>query len=357
MTSDRKRAMPCITRRQLLLGALALACGPSHARRPAATGYAGRADVRPFIDSAVAEQGIPRKWLEQTLASGRRSPQAERLMTPSVTPPPRDWTRYRARALDEARLREAVAFQHAHRHALARAAETFGVPAEVVVAILGIETVFGRVMGTFRTLDVLLTLAFDYPRRSAFYREELAHFLALGHQGRLNVLKQTGSFAGAIGLPQFMPSSIRRYALDFDGDGRVDLARSAADAIGSVASYLQREGWQRDRPVMFDAIANEAIAEQLGRGIAAAHTWAEVAELGVRIDGYLPPDTKVLLLDLPYLQGDGSANVEYRIGTVNMAALLHYNRSYFYGAAVAEFAATLRTANSEQQATPGSASG
>jgi membrane-bound lytic murein transglycosylase B len=154
-----------------------------------------------------------------------------------------------------------------------------------------------------------------------------------------------------------MPSSIRRYALDFDGDGRVDLARSAADAIGSVASYLHREGWQRDRPVMFDAIANEAIAEQLGRGIAAAHTWADVAELGVRIDGYLPPETKVLLLDLPYLQGDGSANVEYRIGTVNMAALLHYNRSYFYGAAVAEFAATLRTANAEQQATPGSASG
>jgi len=357
MTADRNRAMSCITRRHLLLGTLALACGQSHARQPAATGYAGRADVRPFIDAVVAEQGIPRSWIEQMLAAGRRSAQAERLMTPSVTPPPRDWTRYRARALDEGRLREAVAFQHTHRRTLARASDTFGVPAEVVVAIIGIETVFGRVMGTLRTLDVLLTLAFDYPRRSAFYRDELAHFLALGHLGRLDVLKQTGSFAGAIGLPQFMPSSIRRYALDFDGDGRVELARSAADAIGSVASYLHREGWQRDRPVMFDAIANEAIAEQLGRGIAAAHNWAEVAELGVRIDGYLPPDAKVVLLDLPYLQEDGRANVEYRIGTVNLAAILHYNRSYFYGAAVAEFAATLRTRAAEPHATPGSALG
>jgi membrane-bound lytic murein transglycosylase B len=197
-------------------------------------------------------------------------------------------------------------------------------------------------MGSFRTLDVLATLAFDYPRRAAFYREELAHFLALGHQGRIDVLKQTGSFAGAIGLPQFMPSSIRRYALDYDGDGRIDLARSPTDAIGSVASYLHRQGWQRDHPVLFDAVANEAIAGQLGGGIVAAHSWTDVADLGVRIDGYLPPQAKVVLLDLPYLQDDQSTNFEYRIGTVNLASILHYNRSYFYGAAVAEFAATLQ---------------
>ena len=357
MTADRGRTMDGSRRRQLLFGGLALACGAGHARRPAAASYEGRPELQEFVDAVVAEQGIPRKWVERVLVTGRRSPQAERLMTPSLTPPPRDWTRYRARALDEARLREAMTYRQAHRGTLARAFDTFGVPAEIVVAIIGIETMFGRVMGTFRTLDVLMTLAFDYPRRAAFYRAELAHFLALGHQGRIDVLKQTGSFAGAIGLPQFMPSSIRRYALDFDGDGRIDLARSAADAIGSVASYLQREGWQRDRPVMLEAIANEAIAERLGRGIAAAHDWADVAELGVRIDGYLSPDTKVVLLDLPYLQDDGGTNVAYRIGTVNMAAILHYNRSYFYGAAVAEFAAALRTLAAEPQATPGSTAG
>ncbi len=329
-------------RRQFALGALALACGAGQARTPLPVPYADRPEVRSFIDALVAEQGVPRGWAEKVLASGRRSPQAERLMTPSLSPPPRDWLRYRARALDEVRLREAVAFQGRHRRTLARAVDDFGVPAQIVVAIIGIETMFGRAMGNFRTLDVLLTLAFDYPRRAAFYREELVHFLALGHQGNIDVLKQRGSFAGAIGLPQFMPSSIRRYALDYDGDGRIDLARSATDAIGSVANYLHRQGWQRDLPVMFDAIANEAIAEQLGRGIAAERTWADVADLGVRIDGYLPPETPVVLLDLPYLQEDDSVDFEYRIGTVNLAALLHYNRSHFYGAAVAEFAATLR---------------
>jgi membrane-bound lytic murein transglycosylase B len=334
--------MAGFVRRQVLLGALAWAAGAAHARRPAPGPYVGRPDVREFVDGVASEYGVPRAWAERVLATGRRSAQAERLMTPTLTPPPRDWTRYRTRALDESRLREATVFREAHRRALARAYDDFGVPAEIVVAIIGIETVFGRVMGTYRTLDVLLTLAFDYPRRAAFYREELAHFLALGHQGRLDVLKQTGSFAGAIGLPQFMPSSIRRYALDYDGDGRIELARSSTDAIGSVASYLHRQGWQRDEPVMFDAIANEAIAEQLGRGVVAAHAWADVADLGVRIDGYLPPEAKVVLLDLPYLQEDQSTNFEYRIGTVNAAAILHYNRSYFYGAAVAEFAAMLR---------------
>ncbi len=331
-----------VRRRQMLLGTLAWAAGAVHAR-PAAPGpYAERPEVREFVDSELAGHGVPPDWAVQVLATGRRSTQAERLMTPTLTPPPRDWTRYRARALDESRLREAVAFHRAHRRTLARADDEFGVPAEIVVAIIGIETVFGRVMGTFRTLDVLLTLAFDYPRRAAFYRQELAHFLVLGHRGRIDVLKQTGSFAGAIGLPQFMPSSIRQYALDYDGDGRIDLARSPADAIGSVASYLHRHGWQREQAVMFDAVANEAIAEQLGRGIVAAYPWAEVAELGVRIDGYLPPDTRVVLLDLPYLQEDQSTDYQYRIGTVNLATILHYNRSYFYGAAVAEFAATLR---------------
>ena len=334
--------MRSIGRRRALLAALAFAAGAGQARPPAPVPYAGRPDVQVFIDTVVADHGVPRGWAEKVLATGRRSAQAQRLMTPSLTPPPRDWARYRARALDEARLRDAAAFHGAHRRTLARALDDFGVPAEIVVAIIGIETVFGRVMGNFRTLDVLLTLAFDYPRRSAFYREELAQFLVLGHQGHLDVLTQTGSFAGAIGLPQFMPSSIRSYALDYDGDGRIELARSPTDAIGSVASYLHRQGWRRDEQVMFDAVANEAIAEQLGRGIVAAHAWADVADLGVRIDGYLPPDAKVVLLDLPYLQDDQSTNFEYRIGTVNLAAILHYNRSYFYGAAVAEFAATLR---------------
>lgn len=329
-------------RRRLLLAALALASTNAAANTTPPGRYTERPEVQAFIDGLVAEHRLERSWLEKVLATGRYSARAERLMTPSLSPPPRDWHGYRARVLDEARLEHAADYWLVHQRTLSRAEEEFGVPSEIAVAIIGIETLFGRITGNFRTLDVLLTLAFDYPRRAAFYREELTHFLVLGHDGRLDVLKQTGSFAGAIGLPQFMPGSIRRYALDYDGDARIDLLRSTADAIGSIANYLQHNGWQRNRPVMFSATANEAIAEQLGRGISAEHPWVAVAELGVRIDGYLPPETPVLLLDLPYPGGDGSTAVEYRIGTANLATLLHYNRSYFYAAAVAEFAAELR---------------
>jgi len=338
--------MPPMKRRQLLLSALglvtAVAAAPATARRKPAPGYADRPEVGEFIDRVATEQGIRSDWIRRVLASGRRSEQAERLMTPSLSPPPRDWQRYRARAFDELRLRDAVTFSRTQQRHLDRAAAEFGVPAEIVVAIIGIETVFGRVMGDFRTLDVLLTLAFDYPRRSAFYRDELAQFLALGHEGRLDVLKQTGSFAGAIGLPQFMPSSIRRYAVDYDGDSRIDLTRSPADAIGSVASFLAQHGWERGRPVMYAATANEAITALAGGGIVASRSWSELADLGVRIDGYLLPETPVVLLDLPYPADDGATGFEYRVGTVNLAAILHYNRSYFYGAAVAEFAAAVR---------------
>jgi membrane-bound lytic murein transglycosylase B len=340
MHSDQQTMMNH-SRRRWLMATLALIGAAARAASGSAPTYTQRPDVQQFIDALAAEHGLPRTWIEHVLATGRYSARAERLMTPSLTPPPRDWSRYRARALDEARLRDAALYRQLHRPALARAEEEFGVPEQIVVSIIGIETLFGRLMGSFRTLDVLLTLSFDYPRRAAFYREELGHFLVLGYDGRIDVLKQTGSFAGAIGLPQFMPGSIRRYALDYDGDERIDLARSAADAIGSVANYLYQQGWQRHRPVMFNATADASIAEQLDHGISAIQTWAEVAELGVRIDGYLPPDTRVLLLDLPFVRNDGSTGVEYRLGTANLATILHYNRSYFYAAAVAEFADAL----------------
>ena len=332
-----------MNRRHLLLAALGLTVTGKATLAATALPYAQRPEVKAFVDTLVVEHGIARDWIERVLASGRYSARAERLMTPSVSPAPRDWRRYRARVLDDARLADGIDYLRRHRPVLARAEEEFGVPASIVVSIIGIETLFGRIMGGFRTLDVLLTLAFDYTRRAAFFRDELAHFLILGFDGRIDVLKQTGSFAGAIGLPQFMPGSIRRYALDYDEDRRIDLAGSAADAIGSVANYLHQQGWQRAQPVMFNATADDSIAVQLGGGITAARSWADVAELGVRIDSYLPPATAVLLLDLPLLRDDGSTAVEYRLGTVNLATILHYNRSYFYATAVAEFAAALRS--------------
>lgn len=338
------------SRRHLLCCAAALAFAhaaraqtdPLDAAPPSAAEalpYLQREDVQQFIDEVVDVHGLDRAWVESVLAQGRYSEQAERLTTPALAPPAsRNWLDYRTRNVDERRVREGLAFFHKHRSVLARASARFGVPEPIMVSIIGIETRFGRLMGSFRTLDVLLTLSFDYPRRALLYREELAQFLLMCQEMQIDPLGQRGSFAGAVGLPQFMPGSVRRFAIDFDGDGRIDLAGSAADAIGSVACFLAAHGWEPDRPIQFAASAPPEVVDALGRGIEAEHRWGELAALGVTIEGVLDAEARVLLLDLPLLTSDGDEGVEYRVGTANMSALLHYNRSYFYGAAVGDLA-------------------
>lgn len=319
------------------LGALALPVrgqGGSYLQRP---------EVRAFIDAAVAKHGFERDWLERLFAAGRYNEAAERLTTPALAPASsRNWYEYRTRNVDARRVRDGAVFWHAQRSWLARAHERYGVPPEIAVAVVGIETQFGRVLGTHRTLDVLLTLAFDYPRRAEYYREELAQFLLLCREQQLDPLALRGSFAGALGLPQFMPSSVRAFAVDFDHDGRIDLARSAADAIGSIAAFLFAHGWQRELPIMRPAQASVETLDVLGRGIRASYRWRDLAALGVTIDGELDGDTRVLLIDLPFVSAAGIEGVEMRVGTVNLSALLHYNRSYFYAVAVAELGQAIR---------------
>jgi membrane-bound lytic murein transglycosylase B len=322
--------------RRTLLLALAAFAAPGVARA-GAPAYLLRPEVQQWIDEVVRAHGIDRAWIESAFAQARYSEPAERLTTPGPAAA-RNWLAYRERNVDPVRIREGVRFLRAERDALARAAERFGVPAEVVVAVIGVETVFGRHTGSLRTLDVLLTLAFDYTRRAPMYREELVQFLLLCHEQGIDPLAPRGSFAGALGLPQFMPGSIRRWAVDFDGDGRVDLGASRTDSIGSVANFLAEHGWRRDLPLQFRARAEREIFDTLGRGIVALHAWRDVAALGVRIDGELEPETRVLLIDLPWRRANGEEGVDYRLGTVNLQALLHYNRSYFYAAAVADLA-------------------
>lgn len=335
------------SRRRLLMAGASAALlpfvPPLRAQSSSALPYPQRPEVREFIDELVQRHGLDRSFVERAFAQARYSPQAERLTTPSTQPAAvRNWTDYRTRNVDELRVREGVQFMRDLRPALARATERFGVPPDIVAGIIGIETVFGRNTGSFRTIDVLLTLSFDYTRRAAMYREELAHFLLLCQQQGTDPLAPRGSFAGAVGLPQFMPGSIRRWAVDFDGDGRIDLSRSREDAVGSVASFLAAHGWLRDLPVQLRARASADAAASLGGGIEALARWRDAAALGITIDGSLDPDTRVLLLDLPFRSPSGEAGVEYRVGTVNMQALLHYNRSYFYGAAVADLAGAIR---------------
>ncbi len=263
-------------------------------------------------------------------------------MQPPIPFGQRNWLEYRSRYLEDKRVLAGVDFWRANSAALERATERFGVPPEIIVAIIGVETYWGRITGNFRTIDVLATLSFDYLRRSDYYRKELVELLLLAREQDTDPLRYKGSFAGAIGLPQFMPGSIRRFAVDFDGDGRIDLAGSATDAIGSVARFLIRHGWQRDLPILFEAEADEAIVDSLGRGIDAAVTWSDALNAGVVADLPLALDTPVLVIDLPYVDAGGEARRQFRVGTVNFAAILQYNRSYFYATAVAELAEALR---------------
>jgi membrane-bound lytic murein transglycosylase B len=330
------------TRRAFIASLAAVIAWPARGRVPARPGYSARADVQQFIDDFVAQHGVERRRIERWLDAARYSEAVERLMQPPIPFSQRNWLEYRDRYLDERRVQAGVTFRRTHADALARASERYGVPPEIVVAVIGVETFYGRITGNFRTIDVLTTLSFDYVRRADYFRYELAELLLLAHEQQIDPVSLRGSFAGAIGLPQFMPGSLRRYAVDFDGDGRIDVSASAADAIGSVANFLMRHGWQRDLPVLFEAEASEDIVDALGRGIDAESSWSSALAAGVAADLPLPLDTPVLVIDLPYVTASGESDRLYRVGTANFAALLRYNRSYFYAAAVVELAEAIR---------------
>jgi len=311
--------------------------------------YAGRADVRSFVDEMVREQHYDRVTLVRAFAAARFQPRIVEAMQRPLLEPPK-WFEYAPQFLSPARIEGGVAYWNAHASDLARAEERFGVPPEIIVAIIGVETYYGRNTGNHRALDALSTLAFDYPRRAAFFRAELKEFLLLVRDQRVDPLVPKGSFAGALGVPQFMPGSYREFAVDFDGDGRIDLWASAADIVGSVGSYLARHDWQRGQPVLLPAAIAEAslVAAQrrLDGGISerrSADAWA--------IDGVAaaaaPPNLNadpVALLMLEQKDADGVETASYWIACHNFYVLTRYNRSRLYASAVYELATAIRLA-------------
>ncbi len=329
--------------RRMLLAALALMAVAPRVLAGVRAPYLQRAEVQQFIDDLTAQHGFDRQRIERWFSQARYSPAVERYMQPPIAFGQRNWLDYRARYLDEPRVVSGAAFVRTNQAAMERAQREFGVPPEIIAAIIGVETHYGRITGNFRTLDALVTLSFDYLRRAEYFRQQLTEFFLLVREQNADPLAIKGSFAGALGLPQFMPGSIRRHAVDFDGDGRVDLTVSAADAIGSVASFLAAHGWQRDVPIVFDAIADEAMVDALGRGIHASVPWSDALAAGVEGDVPLPLDAQVLVIDLPIVRG-GEVERLYRVGTVNFSALLHYNRSYFYASAVVDLSRAIAQA-------------
>ena len=312
--------------------------------------YAGRADVKSFIAEMVAEQHYNRATLVRAFAAARFQPRIVEAMQRPILEPPK-WYEYAPRFLSQARIDGGVAYWNANARELARAEERFGVPPEIIVAIIGVETYYGRNTGTHRALDALSTLAFDYPRRAAFFRGELREFLLLVRDQHVDPLVPKGSFAGALGVPQFMPGSYREFAVDFDGDGRIDLWTSAPDIIGSVGNYLARHDWQRGQPVLLPAaIAADSLAavqRRLDGGISERRSEESWSADGVAPSG-APPDLSsdpVALLMLEEKDAEGVENPSYWIACHNFYVLTRYNRSRLYASAVYELATAIRLAH------------
>ncbi|HEY3583645.1 MAG TPA: lytic murein transglycosylase B, partial [Casimicrobiaceae bacterium] len=240
-----------------------------------------------------------------------------------------------------------VAFWQAHATALSRAERDFGVPPEIVVAIIGVETFYGRNTGGYRVIDALTTLAFDYPRRAPFFRSELRQYLLLAREEKFSPLTHKGSFAGAFGVPQFMPGSVRRFAVDYDGDGRIDLWDSGDDAIGSVANYLARHDWLRGQPVWSKAMIApsqvDAILQRLDGGMSERRPLAAWNDDGVAAER-LPDPMSSEPVGLLLLEGAGDGDTAQDVYVVfpNFYVITRYNKSRLYAAAVTSLAEAIR---------------
>lgn len=304
-------------------------------------GYAGREDVQAFITELAARHGFDPEQVRSELARAERLPRVIDLITPPSKRGVRSWTRYRARFLDRTRIERGLDFWDTYAPILQAAEERYGVPAEIIVAIIGVETVYGQHTGNFETLSALATLAFDYPPRAALFRRELeALFLLAREQGR-EPSSYAGSYAGAIGYPQFLPSSVRSYAVDFDGDGSIDFNDTPLDAIGSVANYLHVHGWQAHAPVAVRARlgADANPAPLVAAGIEPTLSADTLRAAGIEPENPESPSEPVTLVDLE----SPGADTEYWLGYRNFYVITRYNKSSFYAMSVYELAQAIRT--------------
>ena len=329
----------------------------SAATQPAAD-YARRREVLDYVDDLVTREHFDRAALMRVFGDVRYNATAVRLMTPSASSGVRrDWNVYRARFVEPVRLAAGFRFWDENAALLAKAEAEFGVPAEIIVGILGVETVYGRNTGGFRVVDALTTLAFDYPRidekrardRSAFFRDQLTDVLSMARDDGVDLATLKGSYAGAIGMPQFMPGSIRHYAIDWDGDGRIDLVGSPADVIGSVANFLVQHGWVRDQPTYLpltspagiDGPQAARIDAMVDAGSVPTFAYVDLAAAGLSTTAQ--PIEPLALIDLPAgSDATGRPLVTYLAGTRNFHVITRYNRSYFYAFSVIELGSTIR---------------
>jgi membrane-bound lytic murein transglycosylase B len=312
---------------------IALSIGLGHTSVQAQSGLDSESEIKPFAAEVARDHGVDEHRVREILADAKILPNV--LAAMSRPAEGKAWREYRPIFLTEKRITGGVAFWKKHADLLVAARAKFNVPEEMIVAIIGVETFYGRRAGNIRVLDALATLGFRFPRRAAFFRRELGHFMVLAQSENLDVMRVNGSYAGAMGIPQFIPSSYREYAVDFDGDGRRDLINNVADAIGSVAAYFSRHGWGFGQPVTTRVAALPAIIPEnlLNRGLKPYSTVEEFAAAGVQTDESIEAQLAAALISL-----DGDSGKEYWLGFKNFYVITRYNRSPLYAMAAHQLA-------------------
>lgn len=320
----------------LIAGFAAAASGHASER------YADRPETQQFIEEMQQRHGFDKDALSYIFRRAEYLPSVIKYISPPKDPGVRSWQRYRSRFIEPVRIKAGVAFWDRHADAIRAASEKYGVPEEIIVGIIGVETIYGRNTGNFQAVSALATLAFDYPRRAELFRGELESLLLMAREQHRDPLDYQGSYAGALGLPQFLPSSVRNYAVDFDGDGQIDLLGSPKDAIGSVARYMQMHGWEAGGPVAVRASldADTNLAPLLANDITPAFDSATLASHGVRVMSSAEGAGKAAFVEL-VTPGQDS---EYWLGYQNFYVITRYNRSSFYAMSVFQLGEAVKAA-------------
>ncbi|MFP8777462.1 lytic murein transglycosylase B [Hydrogenophaga sp. RWCD_12] len=340
----------------VLLAPLAQATGetPSVATAPADVSvYAQSPVAMAFAEDLAQRRGLDVQWVRQQVGAARRQPSVIRFSLPVARAAYKNWAAYRARFIEPVRIRAGQRFWEANRETLERAEREFGVPASLIVGVIGVETIYGQHTGNYRVIDALATLAFDFPAshpraeaRAEFFRSELEQFLSLTHRTGMDPLAVRGSYAGAMGWPQFMPSSWTRYAIDYDGDSKVDLFNSQADVIGSVANYFKGYGWQTGQPTHYPVTFDTTRLDKeglLAPDILPSFSIESFSAKGAVLDAEGQKHVgKLALIELQ--NGDptnGGSAPTYVAGTDNFYAVTRYNWSSYYAMAVIELGQTI----------------
>lgn len=304
-----------------------------------ADGYAAHPEARSFVDEMV-ELGFDKKQVQDALKQARRQ---ESILKAMSRPAERrlTWGEYRKIFLGKKRINQGVEFWKKHQKTLERAEKTYGVPAEIIVAIIGVETRYGRNMGSYRVLDALATLGFDYPKRAKFFRGQLKEYLLMAkEEGITDLTRLKGSYAGAMGFGQFIPSSFRNFAVDFDNDGKRDIWGNRVDAIGSVANYFREHGWKTGEPVRAAVADSKLIKDEwVNQGLKPDRTLTQWGEMGVKPEGDYAPEQPASLMGLQTAEG-----TQYWLGLQNFYVITRYNHSRLYASAVYELSLKVRKA-------------